>query len=133
MSYGIVIYDVRTCGMLEKISVKAILSLLLGLMLLTSLAGFAYAAPTLQPGQSNGTCNSNDPNYNPDTCIGANNHNGANGNGNNDPNPGCDSKAPDSGCGCFSSNPLSPDSTCCGTSINPQNPQISTIQPDCPK
>lgn len=56
---------------------KALLSILLGIMLLTSLVGIAHATTTVQP-----LCNPDpsDPNYSP--C-------GANNGGNDNPKPSC--------------------------------------------
>ena len=61
---------------------KAILSILLGIMLLTSLVGVSYASPIMQP-SGNDTCSPNSSNYNPGDC-GA--HQGGNA---GDPHPQC--------------------------------------------
>jgi predicted small lipoprotein YifL len=114
---------------------KNALSLLLGVMLLTSLAGFAYAAPIYQPTDNGNNCNPNTISTNPNATQCGGNSDGA-GPKNSDPHPGnCPGakENPDVGSCCEdSSNPLSPDATCCNVSVNPQNPQISDLQPDFP-
>jgi hypothetical protein len=87
--------------------VKALLSILLGLMLVTStLVGIAYANPTVQPAQSTGgntnTCSQmspSNPNYTADNCAFV--HDGGNGGSHDPPHHGCvDRIGTDTGCGC---------------------------------
>ena len=128
MAYGMVIYDVRIVRRPEKNSVKASLSLLLGLMLFTSLVGFSYATPIPQApqplGNNSSRCQpSNNNQYSNATECESN----SGGNAQHDPNPpSCTSarNSPDVCC-LDSSNPLSPDNTCCGVSISPQSTQTT--------
>ena len=99
--------------------VKALLSTLLGLMLLTSLVGITYATPVMQPTQNNGgdinacvNLTPNNPNYIALGCAGAAHQNG---NENPPPHQTCiDQKAPDS--------------VCCPYGIAPNSLQVSDNQ-----
>lgn len=128
--------------------VKAILSILLGMMLLTSLVGITYANP-VQPLDNNNPCTQppNNPNYDPGNC-------GAHAGGNpNPPEHGCTpmgGKGPDGSCCgdsihadttcCFDGitphsaqiSDIHTDTDCCGTGITPHSAETSDIQPDCP-
>jgi hypothetical protein len=94
--------------------VKALLSILLGLMLLTSLLGISYATPTVQPAQSTGgntnTCaqmSPSNPNYAADNCF---MHDGGNGGSHDPPHHSCVDR-------------ISPDG-CCGAGITPNSLQV---------
>ena len=106
-------------GVARRFSVmKTVLSLLLGMILLTSLIGFSYATP-MQPTQSNNNNNNACPPnsyYNPTNPVC---HSG-DGGGHSDPGHGggCSGAKALDGCGG------------CG-SINPNSPKISRIQPVC--
>ena len=116
---------------------KVLLSILLGMMLLTSLVGISYATPVQPLDNNNNNCvpNQNNPNYTFGNC-------GANTGGTpRDPNPpsncgdGSSPKSPDT---CLCSGGISPhgseiSATCCGTGITPQSAQVSDIGPDCLK
>jgi hypothetical protein len=110
------------CG--RRFSVKALLSILLGLMLATStLVGIAYATPTVQPTQSTSgntnTCaqmSPSNPNYKADNCGTV--HDG--GNGGRDPPHGC-----------FSGR-IGTDAACACDGITPHSFEVSDIQADCP-
>jgi len=99
--------------------VKAILSILVGLMLLTSLVGISYATP-LQPLQSSGDVNAcvnlkpTDPAYYGLGCAGAA-HQG--GDENKPPHQCVDSK-------------IGTDVFCCPSGITPHGPEVSDIHPD---
>ena len=109
---------------------KTFLSILLGIMLLTSLVGFSYATPNPQPFQNNNNtnpCTVHNPNqnYNPD-CNGGNSkggdphhHGGCSG--------GANPKSSD-GCGCADSIPHNLETV--GASVNPSNQEISGNQPN---
>ena len=100
---------------------KAILSILVGLMLLTSLVGISYATP-LQPLQSSGDVNAcvnlkpTDPAYYGLGCAGAA-HQG-----------GDENKPPHK---CFVGR-AGTDTFCCPGSISPQSLEVSDIHPDVP-
>ena len=113
---------------------KTLLSILLGLMLLTSLMGFSYANPTVQPLQNTegDNCNQQNQNnmmYNVTVACHGDSHVGGSA---DPPNGHCvvDSRtAPDSACACFSGR-ITPDLNCCPVGITPQSPEVSEIQPD---
>ena len=98
--------------------VKALLSILFGFMLLTSLVGISYATPIIQPTQGSGDVNAcvnlkpNDPNYTALGCAGAAHQNG---NENQPPHATCvtGQKA---------------DATCCEDGITPHGLQVSDNQ-----
>ncbi len=113
---------------------KAFLSILLGLMLLTSLVGISYATPVMQPAQNTGGDNNsctqltpNNPNYYSLGCAGAA-HQGGN---ENPPSHGCAAPGarigPDFAC-CGTGQQA--DTTCCGDGITPHSFEVSDIQPD---
>jgi hypothetical protein len=124
--------------------VKTVLSVLLGLMLLTSLVGISYATPIVQPAQNNGgndnacvNLSPNNPNYISLGCGGAAHQNG----NNNPPAHGCASPGarvgPDFCCfgqkadsACCTEGRVGPDITCCGTGITPHSLEVSDIQAD---
>ena len=98
-----------------RCSMKTVLSILLGLILLTSLVGISYATPTVQPVQSTGG--------NTNNCNNANNcgvvHDG--GNGGRDPHHSCITGR------------ISPDKACgCAGGITPHSLEVSDIQADVP-
>ncbi len=105
--------------------VKAFLSILLGLMLLTSLVGISYATPVMQPVQNTGGDNNsctqltpNNPNYYTLGCAGAA-HQGGNEN-------------PPSHPSCVIGGRTAPDVVCCGTGITPHSLEVSDIHADAP-
>ena len=114
---------------------KEFLSIVLGLMLLTSLVGISYATPIMQSAQNTGGDNNsctqltpNNPNYYTLGCARAA-HQGGN---ENPPSHSCtvDGRiGPDAACGCFSGR-IGPDLTCCQTSITPHSFEVSDIQVD---
>ena len=87
---------------------KTLLSLLLGLMLLTSLVGISYAAPTVQPTQGSG-CNPNSP-----TCDGQSGPHF----GNPPPSP------------CTITGQKGPDFACCPAGITPHSSETYDIHTD---
>ncbi|MGD0422514.1 MAG: hypothetical protein ABSA92_03540 [Candidatus Bathyarchaeia archaeon] len=91
---------------------KTVLSILLGLMLLTSLVGISYATPTVQPTQS--TSGNTNNCYNLNNCL----HDGGNG-GRDPPRRGC------------VTGKISPDG-CCRAGITPHSFEASDIQADVP-
>ena len=97
---------------------KTLLSVLLGLMLLTSLVGISYATPITQPAQSSGDINAcvnlkpNDPNYIALGCAGAAHQNG-------------DENTPPH-LTCFAGQKA--DAVCCRDSIAPNSLQVSDNQ-----
>jgi len=114
--------------------VKTILSVLLGVVLLTSLVGISYATPLVQPLQGSGDINAcvnlkpNDPNYTTLGCAGAA-HQG--GDENQPPHNCLDSRiGADAFCVC-SGNRLGTD-FCCPVGITPHSPEVSDIHPDVP-
>ncbi len=121
MNYGgcKLIYVVCTIRR-RRYLVKTFLSIVLGLVLLTSLVGISYATPLVQPAQNNsGDVNAcvnlkpNDPNYYALGCAGAAHQNG----NDNPPQHSCPvgQKA---------------DSTCCRDGITPHSLEVSDIQAD---
>ncbi len=104
---------------------KALLSILLGLMLATStLVGIAYANPIVQPTQSTGgntnTCaqmSPSNPNYTANNCPFV--HDGGNGGSHDPPHHGCFSGkiGTDAACGC-------------GDGITPHSFEVSDFQGD---
>ncbi len=97
---------------------KTFLSIVLGLMLLTSLVGISYATPQVQPAQSNGgetnpcvQLSPNNPNYLSLGCAGA-----AHQNGNENPPHHT----------CFAGQKA--DAVCCPFGIAPNSLQVSDNQ-----
>ena len=110
---------------------KTVLSILLGLMLLTSLVGISYGTPIIQPTGEANSCaglTPNNPNYISLGCAGA-----AHQGGNENPRHGC--VAPggrislDGGC-CQTGQKA--DTRCCSTGITPHSFDVSDIQADTP-
>ena len=101
---------------------KTILSVLLGVILLTSLVGISYATPILQPTLGSGDINAcvnlkpNDPNYTALGCAGA-----AHQNGDESPPPRH----------CFDGK-KGTESVCCPVSISPHSLEVSDVHPDVP-
>jgi hypothetical protein len=99
---------------------KAFLSILLGLMLLTSLVGISYATPTMQPTRSGGDNNScvllppDDPDYVTLGCPA-----GAHQGNDNPPQHGC-----------LAPGQKNPDGTCCPVGITPHSLEVSDIHAD---
>ena len=110
---------------------KAILSILVGLMLLTSLVGISYATPLVQPMQGSGDVNAcvnltpNNPNYITLGCAGAA-HQG--GDENQPPHNCVDSRLGTDSCLCGGGR-LGSD-FCCFDGISPHSPEVSDIHPD---
>jgi hypothetical protein len=111
--------------------VKIVLSALLGVILLTSLVGFSYAATPVQPLQNNSYYCQQPSNQNNPDCP----HDGTHGQG--DPGTphssncavgGASPKAPDPSCCEFSAHGL--EGTCCLDGVTPHSVESSDIQPD---
>ena len=108
---------------------KALFSVLLGLMLLTSLVGISYATPVMQPTQntSGDNCGQQSPgnwNYNvTPTCHGDSHVGGTAG---DPPSNSClgGQKADFACCGLGQK----ADTTCCEDGITPHAPEVSDIQ-----
>ena len=98
----------------RRYSVKALLSILLGLMLLTSLVGISYATPTVQPTQSSGSNNN---------CLGPNTPQNDARNCHQD--AGSHSDPPHN---CVDSR-ISPD-FCCESGITPHSFEVSDVHAD---
>ena len=101
---------------------KTILSVLLGIVLLTSLVSLSYATPLVQPTQNSGDINAcvnlkpNNPNYYALDCAGAAHQSG---NENPPPHHCVDGK-------------IGTDASCCPVSISPHSIEVSDIHPDLP-
>ena len=114
--------------------VKALLSILLGLMLLSSLLGVSYAAPTVL----NSPCPPNNSNITPTDCHNPNNgadphsHHGCSAPGQKGPDVPCCavSHGSETTC-CLDSTHGLEDGGCCNESITPQSPEASDIQVEC--
>ena len=102
---------------------KALLSILLGFMLLTSLVGISYATPVMLPLQGSGDINAcvnltpNNPNYVTLGCAGAAHQGG-------DENPPQHNNC---NVGRIGSNTF-----CCESGITPHSLDVSDIHPDLP-
>ncbi len=118
-----------------RYSMRAILSIILGFMLLTSLVGISYATPIMQPSQSGGDTNAcagltpNNPNYLSLGCGGA-----AHQGGNENPRHGC--VAPGGRISlegrCCSTGKVNSDAFCCTDRGTSSSFGVTGIQTDTP-